>query len=198
MMTTPAVRRAAAMIYLSLGLAALGGCAGMSGVEEERVYALSDGVATVDTFTTVATVTAIDAAKRTVSLTTPDGRSTRHRAGKDFDLARLAVGQRLGLRVTEETVIEIRDDGTPASDAVSAGITAITDGKAGAVMESEAVESSARVVAVDTQRRRATFAFADGTTRSLKIGRKSGLEGIEVGETLIVKYLVSVLIASTD
>ena len=72
-------------------VAALGGCASPSGVEEQQVYQLPDGVAAVDTFTTVATVTAIDAAKRRVTLTTPDGRSSKLKAGKDVDVRFLAM-----------------------------------------------------------------------------------------------------------
>jgi hypothetical protein len=177
--------------------AALGGCASPSGVEEQQVYQLPDGVAAVDTFTTVATVTAIDAAKRRVTLTTPDGRSSRLKAGKDVDLGGLRVGQQIGVRVTEETAIEIRDDGTPASDAVAVGLAAVTDGQAGAVLEGEAMESSAKIVAIDQAARKITFQFADGTTKTLKAGKKSGLKDLEVGETVIVQYAASVLIATS-
>lgn len=197
-MTRRASRLAFVPAVLPLCLLTLGGCATMSGVEEERVYRLADGVATVDTFTTVATVTALDVPSRRVTLTTPDGKSTRHRTSKGFDLAGLKLGQQVGVRVTEETVIEIRDDGTPASEATAVGVTAVGDGQAGALLESEAVESSARVVAIDAARRKATFQFADGTTRIMKIGRKSALQGLEVGETVIVQYAVSVLIATSN
>jgi hypothetical protein len=182
---------------LPAGLAVLGGCATTEGVEQQQVYQLPDGVAAVDTFTTVATVTAIDAAKRRVTLTTPDGRSSKLKAGKDVDLGSLRVGEQIGVRVTEETAIEIRNDGTPASDAVAVGLAAVTDGQAGAVLEGEAVESSAKIVAIDQASRKITFQFADGTTKTLKAGKKSGLKDLEVGETVIVQYAVSVLIATS-
>jgi hypothetical protein len=179
------------------GIAVLGGCASTSGVEEQQVYQLPDGVAAVDTFTTVATVTAIDAAKRKVTLTTPDGRSGKFKASKDVNLGSLKIGEQIGVRVTEETAIEIRDDGTPASDTVAVGLAAVTDGQAGAVLEGEAIESSAKIVAIDPASRKLTLQFADGTTKTIKAGKKSGLNDLSVGETVIVRYALSVLVATS-
>jgi hypothetical protein len=194
-MTRRAARYPLVLVAFSFSLAALSGCAGVSGVEEQRVYQLPDGIATVDTTTTVATVSAVDAAKRTVTLATPDGKTSRHKTGKDFDLGSLRVGEQISVRVTEEVIIEVRNDGTPATEGAAVRVAAITDGQAGAMLESEAVESSARVVAVDAGKRKATLQFADGTTRTLKTGKHSALV---VGETVIVQYALSVLIATTN
>jgi hypothetical protein len=63
--------------------------------------ASSQGGAAVDTFTCVATLTAMDPATRKVTLTTPDGKSSTFRADPVVDLGRFAVGDQIAVQVTE-------------------------------------------------------------------------------------------------
>jgi len=195
-MSRPAAATLAVAAIVAPLLFGLGGCSGIDAQETEQVLPLPDGVEVVDTITTVATVSAIDANKRKVTLTTPDGRSSTVKAGKDVDLGALSVGQQLGVQISEATALEIRDDGTPASDAVAVSLAAASDGQTGAVFEGAAVESSARVTAIDAQSRKVSFEFADGTTQSLKVA-KDDLSGLAVGDTVIVQYAESVLLATT-
>ena len=111
-------RRAAALALVSVVSLGLGACAsGPDAVEQEQVYQTSDGVAVVDTVTMVATVTAVDVASRKVTLTSPDGKSGTFKATKGVDVSAFVVGEQIAVQMTDAVAIEIRDDGTPASDA---------------------------------------------------------------------------------
>ena len=189
--------RAAAATLVSVATLGLGACAsGPDAVEQEQVYQTGDGVAVVDTVTMVATVTAVDTATRKVTPTSPHGKSGTIKPAKRVDVSSFVVGEQIAVQMTEAVAIEIRDDGTPASDAAAVQLAAAVGNQAGAVFEGEAVEMAARVVAIDTQARKVTFQFADGTTKALKADKKADLSGLAVGDTVIVEFADAMVIAA--
>lgn len=191
-------RRAVAALISAVTLA-LGACAsGPEAVEQDQVYQTADGIAVVDTVTMVATVTAIDAASRKVTLTSPDGKSGSFKAAKGVDLSSFVIGEQIGVQLTEAVALEIRNDGTPASDAAAVQLSAVVGNQAGAVFEGEAVEVAAKVVAVDAQARQVTFQYADGTTKTLKAHKKVDLSGLAVGDTVIIEFADAMVIATAN
>lgn len=190
--------RAACIALLPAAIAALGGCASTAGVEQEQVYTAANGFAVVDTFTYVATVTGIDAAKRRLTVTTPDGKTATFKAAKNLDLTQFRVGQQIGFQATEATALVIRKDGRPPADAAAIELAAASNGKTTGVFEGEALEVSAKVVALDASSRRVTFQFDDGTTKTMKAHKKVDLSGLAVGDTVIVEYAESLMIANSN
>ena len=191
--------RTAAATLVSAVMLALGACAGgPDAVEQDQVYQTSDGVAVVDTVTMVATVTAVDAATRKVTLTSPDGKSGTFKAAKGVDVSAFVVGEQIAVQMTDAVAIEIRDDGTPASDAAAVQLAAAVGNQAGAVFEGEAIEMAARVVAIDAQARKVAFQFADGSTKTLKADKKTDLSGLAVGDTVIVEFADAMVIAAAN
>jgi hypothetical protein len=185
------------LALLPAAFLAAGGCSSTEGVEQQEVYQAPGAVAVVDTFTTVATVTAIDATRRKVTMTTPDGEANTYKAGKSVDLSRFSVGEQIGVQVTEEVALAIRTDGTPASDSTAVSLAAAEAGGAGAVLEGEAVEVAAKVTAIDPQARKVSFQFADGTTKAMKAHKKIDLSGLKVGDTVVVQYAEALVIGVT-
>jgi Cu/Ag efflux protein CusF len=176
--------------------AVLGGCAGKTeGVETQAVYQAPGGVAVVDTFTTAATIKAIDTKTRKVTLETPDGKSSTYKAAKGVDLSQFQVGQALAVRLSEETALEIRAAGTPAQDGGAVALATAGDGQGGVTFEGETVETSAKISLINPKARKVTLQFPDGTTKTLKVHKDVDLSGIDVGQTVIVKYAVSMLVA---
>src|SRR5512137_2472369 len=95
----------ASLALLTPAIATMSGCASTEGVEQEQVYTATNGFAVVDTFTYVATVTAVDTGKRKLTVTTPDGKSATFKASKGVDLAAFKVGQQVGFQATEATAL---------------------------------------------------------------------------------------------
>lgn len=176
----------------------LSGCASTEGVEQEQVYTAANGFAVVDTFTYVATVTAVDAAKRKVTVTTPDGKAATFKAAKSVDLASFKVGEQIGFQATEAMALIIRKDGPPPGDAAAVELAAATNGKTTGVFEGAAYEVSATIVALDASKRQVTFQFGDGTTSSMKAHKKVDLSGLAVGDSVILEYAESLVIATSS
>ena len=200
MMRTHAYHRffvLASLALLPAATATLTGCASTEGVEQEQVYQSADGFAVVDTFTYVATVTAIDAAKRKATLTTPDGKSATFTVARNVDLGAFKVGEQIGFQATEAMALVVRKDGPPPGDAAAVELAAATNGKTTGVFEGQAYEVSAKVIAMDPSSRKVTFELADGTTRTMRAHKKVDLSGLAVGDTVIVEYAEALVIATS-
>lgn len=188
----------AALTLLPITITTLTGCASTEGVEQQQVYTATNGFAVVDTYTYVATVTAIDAARRKVTVTTPDGRSATFKAASKVDLGAYKVGEQIGFQATEAMALVIRKDGRPPADTAAIELAAATNGRTTGVFDGEAVEVSARIVALDTSTRRVTFQLDDGTTRSMKAHKKVDLTGLAVGDRVTVEYAEALIIATAN
>jgi hypothetical protein len=189
----------ASLVFASAAALALAGCASTDAVEQEQVIQTADGTAVVDTITYVATVTAVDAARRKVTLTTPDGKSGTFKADKTVDMSGFKVGQQIGIQATEAVAIQFRKGGTPAQNPAAVALTAVgTDGRSGAVFEGEAVEIQATIVAIDPAKRQVTLQLPDGTAKAVKAPKGADLSQISVGETIILDFADSVIIAVSN
>ena len=169
------------------------------GIGEEAVFQTADGVAIVDTFTAVATITAVDATSRKVTLTDADGKSSSYKAASGVDVSQFRAGEQVAVRVMDETLLEIKRGVAPASDSIATSFAAAADEDGdNATFEGETVEVSAKISAVDTKTRTVTLQLADGTTKTIKAQGNVDLNQAAVGTTVVVKYAVAVLVATTN
>jgi hypothetical protein len=187
----------ASLALIPAAFLTMAGCASTEGVEEEQVVqSPGQGGAVVDTITYVATLTAMDPSTRKVTLMTPDGKSATFRADPAVDLSQFAVGDQIAVQATEAVAVAIRSNGTPASDPQSVALAAVGgDGSSKGAFVGTATEMAAKVVAIDTKSRKATFQFADGSTQTLKVPKSVDLSKHKVGETVVLGYAESLVIA---
>jgi len=178
-----------------VALIALNACRAPQGVEQEAVVQTANGVAIVDTFTTIATVSAVDATKRKVTMTLASGKSSTYTPAKGVDLAQFRIGERIGVQLMDEMALSIKTNGAPARDAVATSFAAAADAGSGAVFEGESMETSAKVTGIDAKARTITFQLADGTTKTMKAHGSVDLSGLAVGNTVVVKYAVALIVA---
>ncbi len=141
---------------------------------------------------------AIDTGKRKVTVTTPDGKSATFKAAKGVDLGSFKVGEQIGFQATEAMALIVRKDGPPPGDAAAIELAAATNGKTTGVFQGEAYEMSANVVALDASTRQVTFQFGDGTTKTMKAHKKVDLSKLAVGDTVIVEFAESLMIATSS
>jgi hypothetical protein len=188
----------AACAMLPPAMVTMSGCASTEGVEQEQVYQATNGFAVVDTFTYVGTVTAIDAARRKVSITTPDGKSATFKAAKKVNLGSFKVGEQIGFQATEAMALAVRKDGRAPADAAAIELAAATNGKTTGVFDGEAYEVSAKILALDPATRHVTIQLADGTTKTMKAHDKVDFAKLVVGDTVTVEYAESLIIATSN
>jgi hypothetical protein len=159
----------------------------MEGVGETTVIETADGAIIVDTFTTTATVTGIDSAKRKVTLVSPKGTKSTYVAGPEVvNFAQIRIGDQVRATVTEEVAIFI-GSGAPPSAMVGAGVALAPVGaKPGGVVV-ETTQVTVKVTAVDAKSRKVTFQLPDGTTKQVKVGKKVDLSAVRPGDNVTVQ-----------
>ncbi len=191
----------AGVVLLPALMLVLASCAsnkdGGNATEDITAIETPDGAIIVDTLTASAKVTAINEAKRKVTLEFGDGHKKTYKVPPEaVNFPQIQVGDTVTAQLTEEAAIYI-GSGTPPSDVVGAGVALAPVGykPAGEFVDSEQV--TAKVVAVDAPHRKVTLQFADGTTRKVKVGKKVDLTSLAVGTDLTIQLTEGLALSVT-
>lgn len=172
----------------ALLLAALLSSTGCKSTEEEgkgatEVIETPRGTTEISTFTTTATVTGIDAPRRKVTLTMPDGKRKTFTAGsevRNFDQIR--IGDQVKTTVTEEVAVFLRKAGTPASAGEGSAVAVAPEGGKPGVVMADTVQVTGQIIRIEG--RHVTLQFADGTTKKIKVGKHVDLSGLAPGDAV--------------
>lgn len=191
------------MTTLALTAAALLGATacskGMSGTQESSVVAAPGGAVVTETFSTTATITAIDQSNRKLTLQTPDGKKTSFKASPTMtNFSQLRVGDQVSAVVTEQVALAIWKGTNPPPDAAGAaiGITPTgTSNPAGFAVATELV--TAQVTAIDTQKRKVTVLFQDGSSKTYKAQKGVDLSQVQAGDNVTIQVTEAAAITVT-
>jgi len=160
----------------------------MSGNEDVTVMETKTGAIVVETFTTTATVTAMDLNTRKLTLTTPDGKRTTFKAGPEVaNFNQIQVGDQVKAMVTEELAVSVRHSNEPPSAGEATTVALAPLGAKPGVLMADTVEVTAKITAVDDKQRKVTFQFPDGTTKVLKVGKGADLTRVKPGDDVTVR-----------
>ena len=186
-MRTPKLSLVMAVGLPTLLLAASACSKGMSGSTSESVVATPTGGYAVETFTTSATVVGIDAAKRKLTLQTPDGKKTTFKADPQMvNFPQIQVGDQVSAVVTEEIIVALWKGNTPPPDA-AAGMVALSPvGAKPSGLMVATVQVTATITAIDAKKRKVTFRMEDGTSQTLKIDKRVDMSKAQVGDRVTV------------
>lgn len=147
-------------------------------------------VTNVETIT--ATITAIDAAKRLVSLKGPKGNVVTvevPEAAKRF--SELKVGDEVTIKYTEAIVARIAKPGEVAG--ASASIVRSEGATPGGVAKGEATVV-VTLVSIDPAAPSVTFKTQDGIVKTVQVRDKKNLEGFKAGDQVAITYTESLAI----
>ena len=154
------------------------------------------GGVVVNTYQETATVTAIDAVSRKLTLATPDGKKTEFEAGPDVvNFPQIQVGDQVKATVVEQVAVYMATDAPPQSDG-AAGMVALAPvgAKPGALM-AHTVQVTATVTGIDLTSRKATLQFPDGTVKTFKVRPDVDLTQRKVGEQVVIRYTAALAIS---
>jgi Cu/Ag efflux protein CusF len=148
------------------------------------------------TATLTATIKAIDAATRSVTLQNQAGATQTIKAGPQvqrFD--EFAVGDTILVVVEQGLVLEYQSAGTPAvaPTAVVAGDRAGPDQAPEGVVAA-GVQATVTVTAIDSPNRMVVFQGPAGTLYQVKAGPEVKLEKLKVGDRLLATYVEAVAV----
>lgn len=181
------ILKLAALVLLPTVLLTFTSCSTTSGVEEEIIITSDQGVIIVDTIKASATVTAIDAATRKVTLMKENGKSTTVTCGPAVrNFSQIAINDRVTVTMTEELSVFLGTGATPSASGAAVAARAPLGDKPGGVIASS-VEITAQITALDTKTRKVTLALPDGTSKVVKVGNKVDLTGVKPGDNVTVQ-----------
>jgi hypothetical protein len=144
--------------------------------------------------TATATITALDSAKRSVTLKSDKGEEDTFTAGPEVTrFNQLKVGDKIRLTYYESLVLQLRKPGAAsnaASDTIAGGRTQAVPGGALGVQQTRTVT----VKAVDKTAGSLTVTTADGRTITRKVQDRKNIENVAVGDRIDITYSQAVMV----
>ena len=150
----------------------------------------------VNTMEVSARVTAIDKAKRKVTLLAPDGKKYPVKVGPEaVNFDQIKVGDLVKATVTEELVIFLDGEGAPADEGVAGVVALAPKGAQPGGLVAQTAQVIGTVTAIDRTKRTATLRFDDGTTKTFPVREDIDLSKHEVGERVVFRVTEMIAIS---
>ena len=141
------------------------------------------GVIAVETFTTSATVTAVNTKDRKLTLQFADGKKTTFKATPDMvNFNQVQVGDKVNAVVTEQAVVWLSKNGGPPSTAAEGGALLSPVGTKPAGIAVATIAVTATITAIDQAKGKVTLQFDSGKPQTYKLGKGANLSGVSVGD----------------
>jgi hypothetical protein len=151
------------------------------------------GGMTVETYQSSATVTAIDAARRLVTVVSPNGATATFKAGTNVvNFDQIHIGDQIRAKLTKEVVVFLRPADEPAMDGSAGAIALPAKGEKPGIAMADTVEVTATVKAIDLDRHEATLLFPDGTTKTFPVRPDVDLTKAKLGQQVVIRSTRSV------
>jgi hypothetical protein len=150
----------------------------------------------VQTLKTTATVTAIDHAKRKLTLLGSDGKKFTVKVGpKAVNFDQVRVGDLITATVTQRIVVTLNPEGASSVDGTAAVVVRAPKGDQPGGLAAETTQMTARVIAIDSEKRTATLRLEDGTTEVFPIREDVDLSQRKVGEQVVFRVTEMIAIS---
>ena len=188
----------ATIAIMPAAMLALTSCSSTPQGEGSTMVAAQKGVpggVIVETYKVTATVTAVDAASRKVTLTMADGSKTTVKAGPEVvNFDQIQVGDQVKATVAEQLVVFVRKNGEPANDGEAAAVALAPVGAKPGVVMANTVEVTAKVEAIDLGRRKATLRFPDGQSKTFRVRPDVDMTKAKLGDEVVIRTTEAVAI----
>jgi hypothetical protein len=150
----------------------------------------------VNTYQVTATVKAVNADDRKVTLEGSDGKEMVVKCGPDVvNFPQIQVGDQVTATVTEQLVVAMGTDASSLGNGAGAAVVlAPVGGKPGGAV-AQTVQIMATVVAIDLDHHRATLEFPDGSKKTFSVRPDVDLTKRSVGEQVVIQETESVAIS---
>ncbi|HXI73054.1 MAG TPA: hypothetical protein VNN22_22165 [Verrucomicrobiae bacterium] len=146
------------------------------------------GGMTVDTYQSSATVTAIDAGTRSVTVVSPNGATDTFKCGPEVvNFDQIHIGDQIRATLTKQVVVFLRSAGEPVMDGGAGTVALPVKGEKPGIVMAETVELTAVVKSVDLKRHEATLLFLDGTTKTVPVRPDVNLTKARLGEQVVIR-----------
>ena len=145
--------------------------------------------------TETATVEAIEAASRTVTLKKPDGTYVSVVAGPDIKrFAEIKIGDKVNARYYENVIVRLKQPGEKDVDTKTSSTTGSGQVMAGGTRATQRTVS-ATITAIDMKAPSVTFAGPNGWKYTSRVSDVAALGKVKVGEKVDVVWTEALLVA---
>jgi Cu/Ag efflux protein CusF len=146
--------------------------------------------------TVTAKVEALDLATRHVTLRGPEGRTISFRVDESaVNLPQVKVGDEVKVEYVESIVVDVKKpDGSKPDASVTTAVSAAEPGQKPGATADRRVTISATVVAIDRATNQVTLKGPEGNLTVLPVRDPKKLEGVNVGDLLVVTYTEAIAI----
>lgn len=166
---------------------------------DEAAVAYQEGVpggVIVNTVDVSARVTAINKAKRKVTLLGPDGKKFTVKVGPEaVNFDQIRVDDLLKVTVTQELVVYLDEEGAATSEGEADLVALAPKGAKPGGLVAQVTQVTATVAAIDQAERTATVRFDDGTTKTLSVREDIDLSQRKVGERVVFRHTEMIAIS---
>ncbi|MFA5180967.1 MAG: hypothetical protein WC405_06570 [Syntrophales bacterium] len=150
------------------------------------------GAMVVDTVKATAKVTAIDKAKRTVTLEM-DGKSKTITCGPEVvNFDQIKVGDLLKVTYVEALAVYIQKAGAPAGGEEVKTVTLAPKGAKPGMLATDTIVLKAKIDAVDAKKGTLTITTPDSKTKTMKVAKNAKnvkmLKGLKKGDDIVVRH----------
>ena len=167
-------------LMLSLATACLG--------PDIKVYERADGTTIVETSEAKATVTAVNARTRSITLKQRFHKPQTFKADESIaNFDQIQVGDEVHAVFVEEFAVTLIPGGAPPEVDAEVVVALAPDGAKPAVVMAESVGVTATIIAIDGHSHKVTLEFPDGEVKTVKVSKHIDLEEIALGDSVYIK-----------
>ena len=162
---------------------------------DTQTFETPEGVAVVQTTRLVATVQAVDATTRSLTLKPKYGKAQTFKADAAVaNFNQIQVGDEVHAEVVEALAITLIPGGAAESAGAAGAIAVAPLGAKPGILMVDSVQATAKIVGIDAHEHSVTLEFLDGTLRVLQVSKKRDLSNVMLGDAVQVRITEGVAI----
>ena len=141
-----------------------------------------------NTYKSTATVVAVDAPTRHVTLKTWDGKTKTIKAGPEVvNFDKIQPGDKVVATMTEQLVVAMRPPGSQGSVSPERTTATAPYGDKPGMRMTDTIETSVKVVGINKSTREARLQFSDGTVHPVTVRPDVDLNKVKVGDEVVIR-----------
>jgi hypothetical protein len=148
------------------------------------------GAVVTAALTATATVDAVDAGKRKVTLKLPDGKTKTLKVGKDVrNFDQIKVGDQVKATFVEELAVFVKKSDAPPIAGEAETVALAPKGAKPGIIVADTQVITAKIEAVNYRNRTVTLKGPEGNTKTLKVGRNvKNFKEVKKGDEVSVRF----------
>jgi hypothetical protein len=153
-----------------------------------KTKADAKGAIEVGAITKTAKVTAVDPAKRTVTLVNPDGITNTYELGKNVrNFDQIKVGDEVKATLLEAVAVAVSKSNAAPDTGGRDAVAVAPKGAMPGVIMAKTRQISAKIVSVDPEARTVTLEGPAGGTPTIRVGPKVNMDELQKGDDVTLR-----------